>query len=246
MALTDKLTAIANAIRVEIGGTEPLTLEQMAVEIARIQTGGGEDLFQYATNASYLFNNAKFPNGYELLLNIPNFKESLDRVLRYATGVRKVTLKGNVNNVAASFQYAFQGNANTSIEIIDAIQWGEGGLKPSYANSCFSSTKLHTILGEIDMSACVNTNNMFADAYALLEVRFKENTIGSIYSENAKVISFINSPVLSDASIQSIIDGLADLTGATAQTLTLHATVGGKLTEAQKATVTAKNWTLVY
>jgi hypothetical protein len=41
MALIDKLTAVANAIRGKTGGTEPLTLDQMAVAITGIQTGGG-------------------------------------------------------------------------------------------------------------------------------------------------------------------------------------------------------------
>lgn len=41
MALTNKLTAIADVIREKTGGTEPLTLDQMAVEIAGIQVGGG-------------------------------------------------------------------------------------------------------------------------------------------------------------------------------------------------------------
>ena len=59
-------------------------------------------------------------------------------------------------------------------------------------------------------------------------------------------VSFAYSPLLDEESRQSIIDCLADLTGKTAQTLTLHATVGAKLTDAQKATITAKNWTLVY
>ncbi len=59
-------------------------------------------------------------------------------------------------------------------------------------------------------------------------------------------ISFVNCSELSTDTIQSIIDGLADLTGGTAQTLTLHADVGAKLTEEQKATITAKNWELVY
>lgn len=39
MALTDKLTAIADAIREKTGKTDELTLDQMAVEIADIQTG---------------------------------------------------------------------------------------------------------------------------------------------------------------------------------------------------------------
>ena len=40
MALTDKLTAIGNAIREKTGGTELLTLDQMATQIASIQGGG--------------------------------------------------------------------------------------------------------------------------------------------------------------------------------------------------------------
>lgn len=41
MALTDKLTAIADAIRTKTGSTEKLTLAQMPTEIAGIQAGGG-------------------------------------------------------------------------------------------------------------------------------------------------------------------------------------------------------------
>lgn len=40
MALTDKLTAIADAIRAKTGGTAALTLDQMPAEIAGIRTGG--------------------------------------------------------------------------------------------------------------------------------------------------------------------------------------------------------------
>jgi hypothetical protein len=48
MALTDKLTAIANAIREKTGGTELLTLDQMPTEIAGIETGGGVDISPYS------------------------------------------------------------------------------------------------------------------------------------------------------------------------------------------------------
>lgn len=40
MALTDKLTMIANAIRAKTGGTGTMTLDQMPTEIANIPTGG--------------------------------------------------------------------------------------------------------------------------------------------------------------------------------------------------------------
>ena len=39
MALTDKLTAIANAIRSKTGSTEPMTLDEMVTAIANITTG---------------------------------------------------------------------------------------------------------------------------------------------------------------------------------------------------------------
>ena len=39
MALTDKLTAIADAIRSKTGGTEPMTLDEMATAILNITTG---------------------------------------------------------------------------------------------------------------------------------------------------------------------------------------------------------------
>lgn len=44
MALTDKLSAIGNAIRAKTGGTELLTLDAMPNEIASIQTGGGGEV----------------------------------------------------------------------------------------------------------------------------------------------------------------------------------------------------------
>lgn len=40
MALTDKLTAIADAIREKTGKSDAMTLEQMPAEIAEISGGG--------------------------------------------------------------------------------------------------------------------------------------------------------------------------------------------------------------
>ena len=41
MALTDKLKAIADAIRSKTGNTDSMTLDQMATEVSNISTGGG-------------------------------------------------------------------------------------------------------------------------------------------------------------------------------------------------------------
>lgn len=64
MALTDKLTAIGDAIREKTGGTELLTLDEMPVAISGIETGGGsvsgelpEEAFDFSGNATYMFAN---------------------------------------------------------------------------------------------------------------------------------------------------------------------------------------------
>lgn len=98
--------------------------------------------------------------------------------------------------------------------------------------------------GNLESGSLVNVkpthtwSNAFANCSSLVDITFS-GTIG-------KTISFAQSGKLSDASIQNIIDCLADLTGQTAQTLTFHKDVGAKLTQTQKDAISAKNWTLVY
>lgn len=129
------------------------------------------------------------------------------------------------------------------------------------ASQIFSYAQV-THLPVLDFSAGTNANSAFAGASKLKSIEgiiSSENT-GYSYTFSGcsalehiifggvigKAISFSDSPLLDDESRQSIIDNLKDLTGATAQTLTFHATVGGKLTQAQKDAISAKNWTLVY
>lgn len=80
--------------------------------------------------------------------------------------------------------------------------------------------------------------NTFQQCPALEEIRI-DGLLGCS-------MSWAGCSLLSAESVQSIIDHLKDLTGATAQKLTFHATVGAKLTQTQKDAISAKNWTLVY
>ncbi len=93
---------------------------------------------------------------------------------------------------------------------------------------------LESITEKLNLSTATNISKIFDECQALREVRFVNGTI-------KKTIS-IPSAVLSDESIQSIIDGLETVT--TAQTLTLHADVKAKLTQTQLDTITGKNWNL--
>jgi len=101
----------------------------------------------------------------------------------------------------------------------------------------FANTNIKRI-PKLIFRGATNVTNMFSGCPKLEEL----NCEGEIPLS----ISFANCDKLTGASVQSIIDCLKDLTGQTAQALTLHATVGAKLTEAQKETIAAKNWTLAY
>ena len=86
----------------------------------------------------------------------------------------------------------------------------------------------------------INNTCTFANSFYTCASLVNFNMTGAI----GKSISFANSPLLSNTSIQNIIDGLEDLTGQTTQTITFHKDVKAKFTEEQIATITSKNWTL--
>lgn len=247
MALTDKLTNIADAIRGKTGKTDTLTLDQMAMEITSIETGGsGENLLDYVGNLQYAFEKAKFESGTDLVISFGKKagainSNALSNTFLEATGFKSVKISCDFETVTAvSFQNCFRRNSSDSqlktIDLSEAVHV----LKPTNIGRLLDyRTGLVEILGEIDMSSCTTTSSAFQSASSLETIRFKAGTI-------QKAISFNVSSKLTNATIQNIIDGLADLTGATAQTLTLHATVGAKLTDAQKASASAKNWTISY
>lgn len=89
----------------------------------------------------------------------------------------------------------------------------------------------------LDFSSAKGFGLVFNGCTSLKTVSFAVGTI----KEN---FSIPNSSVLDDNSIQSVVDGLADLTGADTKTLTLTEAVKKRMTEEQIAAVTSKNWTL--
>lgn len=93
-------------------------------------------------------------------------------------------------------------------------------------------TALETVKG-LDLSSATNLSNMFLGCSNLKNVIFVENSIKISFNLG-------DSSLLTDESIQSLVNGLATVT--TQQTLTLHADVKAKLTDEQNNTITSKNW----
>lgn len=219
---------IANAIREKNGSTDTYKPSEMGNAIREI-VSGGENPLMYAVYLKELFMNTTFPNDYELLIDVPNVK-SLTQAFYGVKGIKKICINGNNENSSVTFDNAFR---NCEVEIIDCSQFKFKLGNGAYAlRNCM---RLTTILGEIDFSECTSTIAMFTDSNNLKELRFKPNTI-------KLTLDLWSQKQLSNESIQSIIDGLA--TVETSQTLTFHADVKAKLTEAQLTQITSKNWTL--
>ncbi len=240
MALIEKLSAIGNAIREKTGKEELLTLEQMPEEIAGI-SGGGE--MDYIGNLQYAFQDTDF-GGIDFVISVGAktgaiHSSAFDSAFRGATGLKSLTINCGFKAVSnVSFANFLRGNGgDETLKTLD-LSGLFNVIKPtSLLRWLDYKSGLIAILGEIDMSACTNTSSAFQSASSLETIRIKKGTLNVS-------INFAVSSSLTDASVQSIIDGLADLTGGTAQTLTLHSAVKGKLTDSQIAAITNKNWNL--
>ena len=197
----------------------------------------GRDIWNYVRSISGAFQNNTFPAGTNLVLNVPNLSLSvnegnLNYTFRNTTGLESITLKCTTRGVAMHAHGAFSRCSN--LRFLDLSEFNTTfGVSTDVFYSC---TSLEEIRGEIE-NTTTNWTLWFTSCVKLREVRFKANSIKGAFNIE-------QSPLLSAESVQSIVDGLADMTGGTSYKLTLHAEVKAKLTEEQLATIAAKNWTM--
>ena len=197
----------------------------------------GRDIWNYVRSIAGAFQNNTFPEGTNLVLNVPNLilsanEGNLNYTFRSTTGLESITLKCTTRGIPMNSHGAF--SRCSDLKFLDLSEFNTT-FGPS-TDVFYSCSKLEEIRGEIE-NTTTNWTLWFASCVKLREVRFKANSI-----KGAFTIS--QSPLLSAESIQSIVDGLADMTGGTSYKLTLHADVKAKLTEEQLATIAAKNWTI--
>ena len=158
-----------------------------------------------------------------------------------ASGMKylKVDFSGECEECTISYDSKFRFNTKEYADTLEILELPIiEKLLPNTLNRAFQDrNKLKEIRATIDATYCTSFGNGGLNCPLLEEIRFKPNTI----YVNVHIVLCRS---LSGESIQSIIDGLADLTGLEAQTVTFHATVKAKLTEEQISTITSKNWTL--
>lgn len=126
----------------------------------------------------------------------------------------------NVSN-GTNFQYMFY---SSNISIIDTRKWKIKSGVPAL-NMFDNNYTIKNIINGEDINYVLSNNTTALEGIDV-SVRFTSNTS------------------IDRASLRALINGLADLTGQTAQTLTLGETLIAKLTEEDIAIATAKNWTI--
>ena len=107
----------------------------------------------------------------------------------------------------------------------------------------FYACKELITVSQLNASNATNINDMFKGCTALTNFGGMLN-VGQAFT--AAQTFYLNEPkLLSDESIQNVIDGLYDMTSKSfTPTLMFHSTVYAKLTDVQKQQITAKNWTV--
>lgn len=95
--------------------------------------------------------------------------------------------------------------------------------------------KLETINGVLDFSNCTKVDRPFLYCGALKNITIANSCIHFNFD-----ISY--TAVLTTESVQSVVDGLADITGSASYTVTFNAKQ--PITRAQADSISAKGWTL--
>ena len=190
MALTDKLTAIANAIRAKTGGTSELTLDDMATEIANISVGTGSSV----DNKTYIVKDTKrtYDNfklwSYKGFAGNANFQAVAPYTTSYQTFTTDVMDLSNYSKAVIKFtaiEYYTDTSYPTDLNFIVSTAGYESSLSTGngYLKSDYVVKKVTKTIEDI--------NNGFKGAYVTLELDLTDVTEGALVFESCKCCTTI-------------------------------------------------------
>ena len=171
----------------------------------------------------------------------------------------------NITTLASLFDVRTSANKNTTVKhlTINSNRQPTSLLQMIYSIGSSSDDEvLERLTLNFDTSKCVSFKDCLCGKQGLKIIdgeplNFSANTQSSItFLARCAVLRDFNvvkesikhnfgiasCSLLSAETIQSIIDGLADLTGQTTQALDFHSDIVAKLTEEQISQITNKNW----
>ena len=196
-------------------------------------------------NTVPLFDTSKVTNMFRMfsscsmLTTVPQFDTSnvtnMSNMFDYCSNIKTVPSFNTSNVTDMSNMFDYCGNLKTV---------------PSFNTSnvtdmsyMFGSCYALTTVPQFDASKVTNIDRMFYSSVVLTNFGGLLN-IGQAYTSTF-TYDLSSTSYLTDESIQNVIDGLYDMSAkGFSPTLTFNSDVYAKLTDAQKAQITAKNWTV--
>lgn len=158
MALIDKLTNIANAIRSKTGKGKPMTLEQMAEEINNLSIDDSEFIaYQNDEIVNYV---------------VP--KEAT-KVKSYLFQNSKSIKIADLRNATSIGDYAFDGSSLEEVIFNDDAYYGSQKI----CGRAFQSTKITTISSNVNMGIYSSAPNVFYNCSSLKMVYMPRLTINN-------------------------------------------------------------------
>lgn len=195
--------------------------------------GNSHNPMEYAYTLPQVYKYVSFSKNYELTMDCPRIKD-LWQMLHSASGLRKLTLKGNiVKQTITMSEFA------TNARDLEEVDFSEFNLVVDTVRNAFGGcNKLRSIIGEFDFSKATDVSG-FQNCPLLEEIRLKPDSL-------SLSISFAASSALSTESVDSIIDGLMDMTGKETRVLTFYPDIRSTLENdpVRLAKINDKNWDL--
>ena len=191
MALTDKLMAIANAIRSKTGSTNPMTLDEMATAITNISVGSSEgsvdNNFYLVKDTKRLYDNFKLW-GYNGFKGNADFQAVSPYTTNYQTFTTDVMDLSNCSKAVIKFtaiEYYTDTSYPTDLNLIlantgytSSLSTGNGYLKSDYVVKKVTKT-------------IEDINNGFKGAYVTLELDLTDVAEGALVFESCKCCTTI-------------------------------------------------------
>lgn len=147
-----------------------------------------------------------------------------------------------VNNM----QYTF--SKCTSLVNVKSAKWNTSAVTHFFGAFNLCSSLVEIDASEWDLSGATSVTNFFYKCSSLVSIignhTLQEVIDGLAAFSGLSVGLDLKDTILERASLRAVINGLADLTGQTSQTLTLGTTLQAKLTAEDIQIATDKNWVI--
>lgn len=235
------LYGIADALREKHDTEKKYLPSEMEDAVRGIQSGSGVDLLEYSVYIMDSFSGMDFGSQTDIHIKLgtkvdANYKtNSLRQAFANTKGVKNIKITTKESSVTVNLQNLFYNSAD--LEVVDLTDFK---LKASSITQLFHSCrKLREVKGVLDLTSNTSSSMPLYNCLALEDITIKEGTIH-------EGLNLMLSPLLNEKSRQSVIDGLADLTGGTSQNIIWHKTFDTVITDEQKAQITSKNWTMAF